>query len=99
MPPAKLPQREILRRLLESGKLATSEEGAVRRLYDDLIAGRIGGLNGQQAAWAEELCQKCGVVASRPIPSDNRKKSKGDKERLLAEFDAMPRPKKPPGRR
>jgi len=98
MPPVKLPQREILRRLLDSGKLTPSETEAVRKLYDDLVAGKMGGLNHPQSVLVQELCQKCGVVANRARPND-KKKTKDDKERILAEFDAMPRPKKPPGRR
>jgi hypothetical protein len=87
----------MLRRLLESGKLTSSDAAAVRKLYDDLLGGRIGGLNQRQAEWAEQLCQTCGVVANRPRP-DTRKKGKEDAKRAVAEFDAMPRPKKPPGR-
>jgi len=97
MPPAKLPQREMLRRLLDSGKLTPSETKAVRKLHDDLVTGQIGGLNGQQAAWAEEICRRCGVVVARVRP-DHRKKGKEEAKKLVAEFDAMPRPKKPPGR-
>jgi hypothetical protein len=96
MPPRKLPQREMLRRLLDSGKLATSDAKAVRKLHDDLAAGRIGGLNGQQAAWAEELCRKCGFVAAPVRP--HKKRTTDEAKRMVAEFDAMPRPKKPPGR-
>ena len=97
MPPAKLPQREMLHRLLDSGKLTPSETKAVRKLHDDLVAGQIGGLNGQQAAWAEEICCRCGIVVARARP-DSRKKGKDAAKKLVAEFDALPRPKKPPGR-
>ncbi len=97
MPSAKLPQREMLRRLLECGKLSPTETATVRKLHEDLVAARIGGLNGQQAAWAEELCGRCGIVFAAVRP-DNRKKGKEAAKKLVAEFDAMPRPKKPPGR-
>jgi hypothetical protein len=101
MPPAKLPHRETLRRLLDCGKLAPSEVAAVRKLYDDIVAGRIGGMNHPQSLWAEQLCRRCGVEVRQAEPGDNgasRKKAKDEKNRLLAEFDALPRPKKPPGR-
>jgi hypothetical protein len=93
----KLPQREMLRRLLDSGKLTPTETAAVRKLHEDLVAARIGGLNGQQAAWAEELCGKCGIVYAL-APPVSPKKGKEAAKKLVADFDAMPRPKKPPGR-
>jgi hypothetical protein len=31
-------------------------------------------------------------------PTDNKRKAQEEKRRQLAEFDAMPRPKKPPGK-
>ena len=98
MPPVKLPQREMLRRLLDSGKLTPSETEAARKLYDEIVAGRIGGLNHAQSVWAEQLCQKCGIAPNRP-PMGTKKVTKEDKERVIAQFDAMPRPKKPPGKR
>jgi hypothetical protein len=97
MPPVKFPQREMLRRLLDSGKLTSSEAGAVREMHDALTTGRIGGLNQRQAAWAEEVCRRCGIVVARARP-DSRKKGKDAAKKLVAEFDALPRPKKPPGR-
>jgi hypothetical protein len=61
MPPVKLPQREMLRRLLDSGKLSPSDTEAARKMHDDLNAGRIGGLNYQQSVWAVQLWRKCGI--------------------------------------
>ncbi len=102
MPPAaKLTQREMLRRLLDSGKLAPGDAETVRKLYDDIVAGRIGGMNHPQSVWAEGLCVACGVEFRQPVARDavsSKKKAKEEKERILAEFDALPRPKKPPGR-
>ena len=97
MPPVKLPQREMLRRLLDSGKLSPSDTEAIRAMYDDIVAGRIGGLNHDQGVRAEQLCRQCGIAAHHPGLSI-KKATKEDKEKLLAQFDAMPRPKKPPGR-
>ena len=98
MPPVRLPQREMLRRLIDSGKLTPSEAETVRKLYDDLVAGRIGGLHHKQSVWAEQLCEKCGIAANRPTKNYG-KKTRDEAKKLVAEFDAMPRPKKPPGRR
>ncbi len=61
MPLLKLPQGEMLRRLLDSAKLSTSETEAARKMYDDLKAGRIGGLNYQQSVWAVQLYRRCGI--------------------------------------
>jgi hypothetical protein len=98
MPPVKLPQREMLRRLLDSGKLTPTEAEVVRKLYDDIVAGLVGGLTVAQSLWAEQLCRKCGIIPNRPGMS-LKKETKQDKQRVLAEFDALPRPKKPPGKR
>ena len=98
MPPVTFPQREMLRRLLDSGKLTPSETEAARKLYDEIVAGRVGGLNHAQSVWAERLCRRCGIAASRPKPFI-KKVTKEDKEKVIAQFDAMPRPKKPPGKR
>ena len=57
MSPRKLPHREMLRRLLDSGKLTPAEASTARKLYDDLVAGKIGGLTAQQNRWAEQLCR------------------------------------------
>jgi hypothetical protein len=96
MLPAKVPQRVVLRQLLDSGKLTAAETKTIRQLFDDLSHGRIGGLNSQQSTWVEQVCQRCGVTVDRPKPPPRKKKD--DTKRLVAEFDAMPRPKKPPGR-
>jgi hypothetical protein len=98
MPPVKLSQREMLRRLLDSGKLTPTEADVVQKLHDEIVAGLIGGLTVAQSLWAEQLCRRCGIVASRPGMS-LKKETKQDKERVIAQFDSMPRPKKPPGKR
>ena len=98
MPPRKLPHREMLRRLMDSGKLTPSDAEAVRALHDDIVAGRIGGLNHEQSLWAEQLCQRYGITPNLPTIG-TKKVTKEDKERVIAQFDAMPRPKKPPGKR
>jgi len=98
MRPMKLSQREMLRRLLDSGKLTPSETEAARKMHDDLTAGRVGGLNDQQSAWADQLCRKCGISMHEAKPGDSKKKAQEEKKRQLAEFDAMPRPKRPPGK-
>jgi len=98
MPPVTFPQREMLRRLLDSGKLSPGEADTVRKLYDDIVAGRIGGLNHPQIVWAERLCRRCAIVPIRPGVAYGRK-AREEQDKRVAEFAAMPRPKKPPGKR
>ena len=43
--PVKLKRREMLRKLLDCGQLAPSEAEAVRKLYEDIDAGRVGGMD------------------------------------------------------
>ncbi len=95
----RLPEREVLRRLLDSGKLTAADQEFVRQMHDDIVAGRIGGLAHQQRTRVERLCRECGVQLAVPPPrSETRKKKEVETEQLLAQFDAMPRPKRPPGK-
>jgi hypothetical protein len=88
----------MLRRLLDSGKLTLGEAETARKLYDDIVAGRIGGLTYEQIVWTEQLGLKCGFLPNRPGITYG-KKARQEQEKALAEFDSLPRPKKPPGRR
>jgi hypothetical protein len=98
MPVVKLPQREVLRRLLDTGKVGPREAKLLRQAYDDLVAGKIAALNYEQRVQMEQLCRRCGVALTEATRSDSKKKARLEKERALADFDAMPRPKKPPGK-
>jgi hypothetical protein len=95
--PTKVPQRVVLRQMLDCGKLTSAETKTVGKLFDDLSAGRIGGLNTQQSAWVEQVCKRCGIAVERAKPPPRKKKD--ETKKLVADFDAMPRPKKPPGRK
>jgi hypothetical protein len=99
MPLMKHSQPELLRQLLACGKLSPSELGEVRRLYDDLVAGRVGGLTTQQTQWAERLRRQCGIALRRAMPREDKKPTREAQQRLLDAFEALPRPKAPPGRR
>jgi diphthamide synthase (EF-2-diphthine--ammonia ligase) len=98
MPVVKLPQREVLRRLLDTGKLVPSDAKLVRRAYDDLVAGKIAALSFEQRVHMERLCRRCGVALTEITRSDSKKKAQLEQKRAVADFDAMPRPKRPPGR-
>ena len=99
MPLMKHSQPELLRQLLACGKLSPSESGEVRRLYDDLVAGRVGGLTSQQSRGAEQLRRNCGIALSRAKPREDKKATQETQQRLLDAFEALPRPKAPPGKR
>ena len=99
MPLMKNSQPDLLRQLLACGKLSPSESGDVRRLYDALVAGRVGGLTSEQNRWAEQLGRKCGVALNRAKPRADKKAERETQQRLLDAFEALPRPKAPPGRR
>lgn len=94
--PGNLPHREMLRGLLDSGQLTPSEAETAGKIHGDLVGGGIGGLNYQQGAWTQRLCQRVGISMHEARPTVS--KAQAEKERQLTEFDAMPRPKKPPGR-
>jgi len=90
------PDREMLRRLLDSGKLAQEERAEAQRLLDDLSSGRVLRLPMTQRVWVERLFYRFRLGDQRPkqVTKDSKTKTKD----LLAAFDAMPRPKKPPGK-
>lgn len=89
----------MLRRLLDSAKLTPSEWHSVRQMHEALVAGRVGGLTEQQSVWVAPLCQRCGIAVGGARSINAAKVGREVTARLLAEFDALPRPKKPPGRR
>ena len=97
MPAPKLSDRETLRQLLESGKLNADESQTFRTMYDDLVAGRIALLDRKQRLWAETLYNEKYKLGEERAKTGKKRSTNKNKE-LLATFDAMPRPKKPPGR-
>jgi hypothetical protein len=96
MPLQKPPEREMLRLLLACGKLTPDEVGRARKFFDDLAAGRLVRLDHENRVWVERLfyAHKLGQQRSREVA----KPTKATSKQLIAAFDAMPRPKKPPGK-
>jgi hypothetical protein len=88
----------MLRRLLTSGKLTAEERCAAQAIYEDLAAGKTTELTRHQQLWTERLFYWIYKLAEEPIGAG---KKRGDvrREQQLAAFDAMPRPKKPLGKR
>jgi hypothetical protein len=92
----KLPNREKLRRLLHCGLLTPSQTRSVQQMANKLGAG--GTLIRSQVAWIDLQCQKWGLDVRWSRPR-RRTDTKSYKAMTSAAFDALPRPKQPPGRR
>jgi hypothetical protein len=56
------------------------------------------GLTYEQIVWTEPPGRKYWLLRNRPGITYGTK-TRQEQEKALAEFDALPRPKKPPGRR
>jgi len=87
----------MLRLLLASGKMTPDEVSRARGLYDALAAGHMVRLDHESRVWVERLFYAHKLGAQRP--REVAKPSKPTSKQLIAAFDAMPRPKKPPGKR
>jgi len=87
----------MLRLLLACDKLTPDEALRARKLHDDLAAGRFVRLDHESRVWVERLfyVHKLGPQRPPAVGNPNKPTSK----QLIAAFDAMPRPKKPPGKR
>jgi hypothetical protein len=90
----KLTDKETLQTLLGSGKLTPGETTDIQQSYDALVAGHE--LEPHQRMKANTLYDKHKLGEERVQAS--RKRSQSKTGELLASFDAMPRPKRPPGR-
>jgi hypothetical protein len=86
----------MLRLLLACEKLTPDDTARARKLFDDLTAGRLLRLDHESRMWVERLFYAHKLGNQRP--REGAKPSKATSKQLVAAFDAMPRPKKPPGR-
>lgn len=93
-----LPKRtdkETLDWLLASGKLSPIEATDMQRNHDAVIAGKE--LDDHQRQRANVLYEeKCKIGGERVWTGRTSRQVKN--EELIAKFDAMPRPKRPPGK-
>jgi hypothetical protein len=94
VPFPKQTEKETLQRLLASGKLTPVETADVQGSYDALIAGKE--LDSDQRSRANALYDTYKLGEENVQLGRRRGQAKTDE--LLAKFDAMPRPKKPPGK-
>jgi hypothetical protein len=88
--------RETLRLVLKFAKLSPAETVVFTRMYDELAAGQRTELSDGDRMRVQSVFDQHGV-------SDTQYASLGEarnnvKARKAAAFDAMPRPKRPPGK-
>lgn len=94
MPLPKQTDKETLQRLLASGKLTPVETADIQASYDAVVAGKE--LDSDQRMRANALYDK-NKLAEESVPA-GRRRGQAKTDELLAKFDAMPRPKRPPGK-
>jgi hypothetical protein len=93
VPSPKRTDKETLDRLLASGTLTLAEAADVERIHDAVATGRE--LDPAQRLRANTLYDKHKLDGEGA--QSGRRRVQARNEELNAQFDAMPRPKKPPG--
>jgi hypothetical protein len=88
---------QILKALLSlpKGRLTAREEQGFQGMYDKVASGHQAGLSIEQRMWASSVYDKHDLDKERPPARPVAIKDKS----LLASFDDMPKPLKPPGRK
>ena len=94
MPFPKLTDKEKLERLFASGKLTLAEAADLQCFHDAVAAG--GELNSAQRLKANTLYDNHELDGEGALTS--RRRGQARRGEVIAKFDAMPRPKKPPGK-
>jgi hypothetical protein len=94
VPSPKRTDRETLDRLLASGTLTLAEAVDVERIHEVVATGRE--LDPAQRLKANALYERHKLDGEGAQSSRRLARSRSDA--LNAKFDAMPRPKKPPGK-
>jgi len=88
-----LSDRQLLQRLLDSGRLSENELHKARGLYVGLIAYQIERLEAPLRAWADHLYFEYSLGGHRPDEIALARKTRRSK--LVDAFDAKPRAKRP----
>ena len=81
----------MVRRLLNSGRLSDSQALSVRQMHQQLASGRR--LTREQRMWVEERCREWKLGTRWRA---RRTDTGSYRAAMVAEFDALPRPRKPP---
>jgi hypothetical protein len=95
MHPERPSDRERLRRVLDSGKLTRTEADVFKKKYEQLVSGKLAELTDGDRRWVGSIYYERGVGEMRFASRQKARKVEDDQS---AAFDALPRPKKPPGR-
>ena len=93
--PPKRTDKETLERLLASDKLTTVETTDIQQSHDAVVAGKE--LDAQQRLRANVLYEETYKLGEERTWA-GRRRDQAWTDEPVAKFDAMPRPKKPPGR-
>jgi hypothetical protein len=92
--PPKGTDKETLERLLASEKLTPIEMADIQRIYDEVVSGKELRIDQRQRATTLYDKYELGEEPAR----GGRRRGQQQNDALAAKFDAMPRPKKPPGK-
>jgi hypothetical protein len=88
--------RETLRLLLEFAKMPSGEAAPFNQMYEELVDGRRADLNDTERVSVQSAFDRHGVANLQYPPRKTSYQRVQDK--AAAAFDAMPRPKRPPGK-
>jgi hypothetical protein len=99
MPPSIRPLRsdlETLRLLLECASLPATDAAPFKQMHEELVSGKRADLNEAERASVQSAFDRYDVAN---FQYSSRKDSyKKAQDRVIAAFEAMPRPKRPPGK-
>jgi hypothetical protein len=88
--------RDTLRLLLEFAKMPSDEAAPFKQMYDELVGGGRADLTDAERVSVQSAFERHGV-ANLQYPSRKTSYQRAQ-DRAAAAFDAMPRPKHPPGK-
>jgi hypothetical protein len=92
--PPKRTDKETLERLLASEKLTPVESSDIQRSLDAVVSGKELHMDQRQRSTTLYNKYQLGEEPAR----GGRRRGQTQNDALAAKFDAMPRPKKPPGK-
>lgn len=91
-----LSDRELLRLVLKYATLTSGESKPFARMYDELVSGKFTELKDTDRLWVKSVYDAQGVGDLHYAGRRNARKTSKDSQ--AAAFDALPRPKRPPGK-
>jgi hypothetical protein len=88
--------RETLRLLLEFAKMPAGEAAPFNKMYEELVGGQRADLTDTERVSVQSAFERHGVANLQYPPRKTSYQRAQDS--AAAAFDAMPRPKRPPGK-